>query len=74
MLSDQHWCFADNGYNNYGRKLKQGNFVANIVCDALGSCDDGRGNRYYDQNRDDRRCDNVRKMRRHLYSEPCELL
>ena len=46
----------NNGYNNnYGRKLKQGGFVANIVCDALGNCDDGRGRRYYDEGRDDRR-------------------
>ena len=45
----------NNGYNNgYGRKLKQ-NVVANIICDALGNCDDGRGRRYYDENRDDRR-------------------
>lgn len=46
----------NNGYNNngYGRKLKQG-VVANIICDALGNCDDGRGRRYYDEGRDDRR-------------------
>lgn len=46
----------NNGYNNnYGRKLKQGGVVANIICDALGNCDDGRGRRYYDEGRDDRR-------------------
>ncbi|CAK0784594.1 hypothetical protein CVIRNUC_007798 [Coccomyxa viridis] len=45
------------GYGNggYGRKLKQGGVVANIVCDATGGCNDGRGNHYYDQNRDERR-------------------
>ena len=44
------------GYGNggYGRKLKQGGVVANIVCDATGGCNDGRGNHYYDQNRDER--------------------
>ncbi len=43
-----------NGYdrNGYGRKLKQN--VAQIVCDALGNCDDGHGRRYYDENHDNR--------------------
>jgi hypothetical protein len=28
-------------HHNYGRKLQQ-NAVGQIVCDALGNCDDGR--------------------------------
>ncbi len=43
-----------NGYdrNGYGRKLTQN--VGQIVCDALGNCDDGHGRRYYDENHDNR--------------------
>ena len=44
--------YGNNG-NNYGRKLKQGGVVANIICDTLGNCNDN-GRRYYDGNRDDR--------------------
>ena len=48
--------YGNGGYGNggYGRKLKQGGVVASIVCDATGACNDGRGNHYYDQNRDER--------------------
>ncbi|KAK9904689.1 hypothetical protein WJX75_000599 [Coccomyxa subellipsoidea] len=45
---------GDDRRDNNGRKLQQG-IVGQIVCDALGNCDDGRGHRYYDQNHDDRR-------------------
>ena len=55
--------YNNNGYNNdrdrnnygnnYGRKLKQGGIVANIICDTVGNCNDN-GRRYYDGNRDDR--------------------
>ena len=44
--------YGNNG-NNYGRKLKQGGVVANIICDTLGNCNDN-GRRYYDGGRDDR--------------------
>ena len=34
------------------RKLLQN--VGQIICDALGNCDDGHGRKYYDDNHDQR--------------------